>query len=75
MEFVIYNAMVLYYSGTCRILGMPSGKCVDTTELPVRLSMAFGSQMQSKAVQPSPTHALVLYYSGIGRILCQAAMC
>ena len=53
MEFVIYNAMVLYYSGTCRILGMLSGKCVDTTELTVRLLMAFGSQVQSKAVQLS----------------------
>ena len=32
---------------------MLSGKCVDTTELPVRLSMTFGSQVQSKVVQPS----------------------
>ena len=53
MEFVIYNAMVFQYSGMCRILGMLSGKCVDTTELPVRLLMAFGSQVQSKAVQLS----------------------
>ena len=41
MEFSTYNAMVLYYSGTGRILGLSSDKCVDMTELPVRLLMAF----------------------------------